>query len=129
MSVNPHILLIDDDPTVNFLNRVIIEKSEIGAATSEITHAPEALDQLANGALQPSLILLDLNMPDMDGWEFLEAFEKLPDNSRQSKVIILSSSINPSDRERAESISFISDFYSKPLSLDDVREMKKLLDN
>ncbi|MEP1032127.1 response regulator [Ekhidna sp.] len=119
-----HILLIDDDPMINFLNKIIIEKSNIGAKISEITQAEHALKEISVGNLNPSLILLDLNMPVMDGWEFVEQFEKLSNRSLGAKIIILSSSINPSDKEKASSLSTISDFYSKPLSLEMIKEIK-----
>lgn len=120
-----HILLIDDDPSVNFLNKIIIEKSNIGAIISEHTEATDALEQLSNGNLSPSLILLDLNMPIMDGWKFVEQFEQLPKSSLEAKIIILSSSINPSDKAKAAGLSAILDFYSKPLSPEKIKEIKE----
>lgn len=122
-----HILLIDDDPTVNFLNKIIIEKSELGAKISEVTEAEDAIKQLASGNLNPSLILLDLNMPVMDGWQFVEQFEKIPNISRRIKIIILSSSINPSDLEKASNTSAVSNYFCKPLSLDNMEEIQKIL--
>lgn len=127
VSEDLHILLIDDDPTVNLLNKIIIEKSDIGAKISEVTQAEVAIQQLANGSLTPSLILLDLNMPIMDGWQFVEQFQKLPNLTSNTKIIILSSSINPSDRDKASSVSVVSNYFCKPLSLDNLKEIEKLL--
>ncbi|NQZ75652.1 MAG: response regulator [Ekhidna sp.] len=127
MSENVHILLIDDDPTVNFLNRVFIEKSDLGAKTTVITFAKDALDQIGKGTLQPAIILLDLNMPKMDGWQFVEQFQKLPSDKQQSKIIILSSTINPSDKEKANQIPEIVDFISKPLTLKKVEQLREFL--
>lgn len=129
MNDDLHILLIDDDPTVNFLNKIIIEKSNIGARISEETHAPNALEQLSNGNLNPSLILLDLNMPAMDGWNFVEQFEKLPQDNLDTKIIILTSSINPSDKEKASNLASVTDFCSKPLSPEKILEIKERLVN
>jgi CheY-like chemotaxis protein len=130
MISNTCILLIDDDPSVNYLNTLIIEKAEIQAKVCGRTEAAEALEQLSKGELNPALIFLDLNMPIMDGWQFLEKYEELPQQSRKSKIIILSSTINPSDKEKASKSSMITDFYSKPLSIDDVKEIKEtIIDN
>ncbi|WP_436516726.1 response regulator [Ekhidna sp. To15] len=129
MSSDLHILLIDDDPTVNYLNKIIIEKSNITATISESTHAEDAIEQLANGNLNPSLILLDLNMPIMDGWQFVEQFQKLPNLASNTKIIILSSSINPLDIEKASNVSVVSDYFCKPLSMDNLKEIEKILSN
>lgn len=124
---NLRVLLIDDDPSVNFLNKLIIEKSDIGAEIIEHTEADKALDQLANGQLAPDLILLDINMPVMNGWQFAESYEKLPETSRSSKVMILSSSINPSDKELAENSPVINGFFSKPLTIESVQQINQIL--
>ena len=129
MTGNLHILLIDDDPIVNMLNRIIIEKSPLQADVTVTTEARKALEQLAAGQINPSLILLDLNMPVMDGWMFLEGYEQLPGESKGTKIIILSSSINPVDIEKAKASSAVTDFFRKPLSIDSVKEIQALLMN
>ncbi|WP_421765642.1 response regulator [Ekhidna sp.] len=123
------ILLIDDDPSINYLNKLIIEKADIHANVCDRTQADEALSQLSEGIINPNLILLDINMPTMNGWQFLEKYHELPEESRKSKVIILSSSINPSDKEKASQSSVILDFYSKPLSIANVKEIRETLLN
>ena len=123
------ILLIDDDPSVNFLNKLIIEKSNIGAVVQEHTEAGQALTELSSGELAPDLILLDINMPIMNGWQFAENFEQLPTEARSSKVIILSSSINPSDKEKADNSPIIRGFYSKPLTIESVKAIYELMNN
>ncbi len=70
------------------------------------------------------LIFLDINMPVMDGWEFAEAFSKLDQEQKgNSKIIMLTSSINPDDKERASQLSSISGFQSKILSIEALKEV------
>lgn len=65
------------------------------------------------------LILLDINMPVMDGWEFAEVFSKLEENQKEKIVIImLTSSLNPDDKERASKLSVISGFQHKLLTME-----------
>lgn len=72
------------------------------------------------------LTLLDINMPVMDGWEFLEAYHALEDNQKGKIIIImLTTSLNPDDKIRAEEISEVSGFKSKPLSIETVEEIMK----
>lgn len=119
------ILLIDDDPSINYLNKLIIEKADIHANVCDRTQADEVLIQLSEGQINPHLILLDINMPIMNGWQFLERYHELPEQSKKSKIIILSSSINPIDKEKASKSPDIVDFYSKPLSIDNVKAIKE----
>ena len=111
------ILLIDDDPSVNLLNKFIIEKSAIQANVGEFTNASAALEELSSGTISPELILLDINMPVMNGWEFAKSYQELPAELRSSKIFILSSSIDPQDKEKAEESPVIDGFYSKPLTV------------
>lgn len=102
-----NILLVDDDPIVNFLNETIIK--ELGV-TKEITIATDGKEALQilnkcchskNEKSLPQLILLDLNMPVMDGFDFLDAYQFLDfKNKDQILIVVSTSSINPSDLER-----------------------------
>ena len=81
--------------------------------------AAEALDQLSELEPEklPELIFLDLNMPAMDGWEFMEGFAALPIAQNDSiKVIVLTTSTNPEDELRARKMGVIDDFRIKPLT-------------
>ena len=118
------VLLIDDDEPTNFLNKMIIE--ETGCVNEvKVTHsAREALDylsgkqQTAEGKLPtPELILLDINMPAMDGWEFLEKYHQLsPEQKAAIIVVMLTTSFNPEDESKARRISYISSYRNKPLT-------------
>lgn len=109
-----NVLLIDDDMTVNFMHSFIIENENITNSLNIAETAEAALKILA--IEKPDLILLDLNMPKTDGWEFLDQYKKLVPAAQRSRIVILSSSANPDDKARAEGSPDISGFYNKPLT-------------
>ena len=109
-----NILLIDDDMTVNFLHTFIIESEKITKSLKIAETAEEALEILA--VEKPDLILLDLNMPKTDGWQFLAQYRKIVPPAQRSCIVILSSSADPDDKLLAERSPDISGFYNKPLT-------------
>jgi len=120
------IFLIDDDSVALMINAKLIEKVLPGTQTVSALNGSDALDcyesWLENPELTPAppkLVLLDLNMPIMDGWDFLEEFSKPKFGSfNQTKVVILSSSINPEDLERSRRYSMVVDFIAKPVTME-----------
>jgi len=122
------ILLIDDDEPTNFLHELIIR--EMGCTENIVTvqsgkKALEYLKSQRNGKYpQPDLIFLDINMPAMNGWEFLEEYKKLH-HSQKGKVVVvmLTTSLNPDDEERANSCEEIDDFKIKPLTQEMLAEI------
>ncbi|CAN5816032.1 response regulator [soil metagenome] len=108
------ILLIDDDMTVNFMHGVIIENEKVTNSFHVTETAEDALKFLSSN--KPDLILLDLNLPKTDGWEFLERYKKMLPAADRSRIIVLSSSANPDDKKRAEASPGIAGFYNKPLT-------------
>ena len=115
------ILLVDDDEAANFLHTMIIKQLDCTENIITKENGVEALEYLTSTIdgiyPQPDLILLDINMPIMDGWEFLEEYEKLKDDQlAKSVIVMLTTSLNPDDRKKAEVIPDISGFISKPLS-------------
>jgi CheY-like chemotaxis protein len=117
------IFLIDDDSLVNFLNQETIKDSYPDKNVRSFVSATEALEAIkeiirtSNAAL-PQLILLDINMPIMDGWEFLDEFNQLPQHLlKDCKVIMHTSSIDPRDIEKAKTYSAVIDYMTKPLTI------------
>lgn len=79
---------------------------------------------LSNSDELPDIILLDLNMPVMDGWEFLDEFIKIkPKMNKQIEIFMVSSSINPADMEKARQYEELTDYLIKPISLDELSKV------
>ncbi len=121
------VLLIDDDKATNFFNERIVTKHESFDQVNTVQSGVAALEYLNavenNTAIKPDLIFLDINMPAMNGWEFLIEFSKLNQKITQGiKVILLSTSSNPDDIRESAKNNSVHDFINKPLSPD-------LLDN
>ncbi|TFV94353.1 response regulator [Algoriphagus kandeliae] len=114
------IFLVDDDPINNLINKRLLGKTEISDTIVEFLGADMALQHLEEIETEKSLLIfLDINMPVMNGWEFLDSYqEKFPD--RKDKIVILSSSIDFQDRKKAMEYEIVSGFLEKPLSLDKI---------
>lgn len=112
------IVLIDDDSTTNYLNKMIIERTKIVDEVLSFDGGNDALDYFKGkiNEEEEALVFLDINMPEMNGWEFLEEFITLNGKLDASKVILLTSSINPNDKQMAEDNSRVTALKSKPLS-------------
>lgn len=115
------VLLVDDDNACNFFNRRLLKNKHSITQVQEARNGRDALaiiKQAAEGnQTLPNLIFLDLNMPVMSGWEFLNEFKKLPDAVKQQVVIIiLSSSINPDDKARAKTYAEVAAYENKYLN-------------
>lgn len=129
------IMLVDDNPNDNFFHEREIKKNNL--ATNIITRntGADALDYLKSKKddknMQPELIFLDINMPGMNGWEFLHEYNQMDKelpirvHELQNRVIIimLTNSDNPDDEQRAKTWRFVSDYITKPLTkekMDDI---------
>ncbi|TGK18731.1 response regulator [Leptospira fluminis] len=122
------IMLIDDNSNDNFIHDRVIKKNGFANIVIALTSAVEALNYLKQqkekGLVHPDLIFLDINMPGMNGWEFLVEYDKL-DGDLQGKIIIimLTTSDNPDDQEKARNLKTLSDFKTKPLTKEMLSEI------
>lgn len=124
------ILLVDDDPTTNYLNRKLLTKLDVTDQVLVALNGQEALQMLAVACAEsnasptcPTLIFLDINMPLMNGFAFLEAYQQLPLTKRQAIVIVmLTTSVHLQDMQRLETLP-VAGFLNKPLNPAKVHEI------
>ena len=114
--MNLDVVVIDDDAVVLFLHKVLIQKSALPSQVFDFPNAGDALEFVIERSQKNHLLIfLDINMPDMNGWEFLDRLAQLA-SPKKIFVVMVTSSINYSDRKRAEQYSLVIDFREKPLS-------------
>ena len=114
------IFLVDDQRISNFVNKKLIEVADICNNVHDFVNPLEALECLEER--QPDLIFLDLNMPQIDGWTFLDRMGKL---KISSKVVIVTSSTSSVDRKKAKTYPQIIDYYTKPLNKLMIKELRE----
>ncbi|MFN3404943.1 MAG: response regulator [Cytophagaceae bacterium] len=115
------ILLVDDDNINNYINKHLILKAGFAQEVNIVLNGEEALNYLksqdAEGHEMPELLLLDINMPVMDGFEFLEAFTKQTiKGSENIKIVMLTTSTNPNDTGKIKDTLIVKDYINKPLT-------------
>ncbi|WPR71010.1 response regulator [Flavobacterium sp. NG2] len=120
------ILCVDDDPITLMLCKKVIIKTEFSKETVTAQNGEEALEYFdkinettePTTTILPQLIFLDLNMPVMGGWEFLDSFsDPKYTQFNEIKIVVLSSTIDPEDLEKAKKYPMVIDFLSKPISI------------
>jgi CheY-like chemotaxis protein len=117
------LMIIDDDEVVIFLAKVVINQFSDIKNIDSYTKPEEAFLDLKNGVVAlPDLILLDLNMPIMDGWEFLDLIQE-NQLINHVPIAILTSSIDPTDKKKSTLYKNVIDFISKPLSQSKLQEL------
>ena len=129
------ILLVDDDEATNFLHKIMINDAECAEHIHVSKNGKEALAYLTHAIEgkypQPDLIFLDINMPVMNGWEFLDQYLKSGYNEifPEAKLIVLSSTIDPQDVEKTKNYPMVVDFLSKPITKEMIEELKEKAQN
>lgn len=125
-----YVLLIDDDKVTNYYNKRIVNKYGKVKDVIAVSSAKNALEYLKEAELgitkKPNLIFLDINMPAMNGWEFVDEYKKLnTEFTKDIKLVMLTTSNNPDDYQRSLQIDTIDDYINKPLSVDLLSEIIK----
>jgi len=126
------VLLVDDDEATNYINQYIINEADFAEHVKVVGNGQKALDYLKSNNddeyLRPNLIFLDMNMPVMNGWEFLEQYKQLEEELQSERVVVmLTTSLNPDDKANAERTESINHFMNKPLTVEMLRELQNSL--
>ena len=117
-------MLIDDNYIDNFVTRRILEGGNFAEEVIVSQSAADAIDSLRAGSVKPDVIFLDIRMPVMGGFEFLQEYDKLEiDGKKAIKIFMLSSSLDPTDLKKSSNNKYITQFIHKPITqkiLDDI---------
>lgn len=124
------VYVVENDYISSVITELIVKKNLFGGEVRCYANGQWAFDEitltLREGGTLPDLVLLDLDMPLMDGWEFLDALANVP-SAQSIRVFVQTSSIQPDDQEKALSYKQVAGFFSKPLKDDGVACMLSLL--
>lgn len=130
------VLLIDDDEATNFLNHELVSETGCAEHIEVAQSGSKALEYLTNAEKHsekqdkdfpcPELIFLDINMPAMNGWEFLDKYRSLENKHKGNVIVVmLTTSLFPDDKKRAEEMPEISGFENKPLTPEAIERIIK----
>ena len=116
-------MLIDDDPLDNFINKKLIKKTDFAEKVIVCDEAQKALKSLGSGKVQPDIIFLDIKMPLMNGFSFLDEYDKLTIDKTHTKIYILSMSLNPIEIQQAKQCKYVTSFLKKNLTTEMLLEL------
>jgi len=115
------IILVDDDPINNLINKRLISKLKLAPHIEEFLEGEQAIERIREmDVAENILIFLDINMPVMNGWDFLNQYMK-EFKFRKDRIIVLSSSIDFQDRQKAKEYACVEGFIEKPLSPEKIK--------
>jgi CheY-like chemotaxis protein len=122
-------LIVDDDSIIIFIHKKLVGRCGFPVAPETYVNGREALDNLIASADDSthSLILLDINMPVMSGWEFLDAIQDHP-FAKHMKVTMVTSSVDASDKLKAKTYSQVIGFLEKPITVEMLNDLKTHFD-
>lgn len=123
MSANPYIILVDDNEIDLFLHEKLIRLSGISDNIDRFTTAREALDFINKKGPLPDVILLDIQMPELDGFDFLNEYDRIAHIDRENTtVFMVSSSLDFGDISKAKANPLVKSFIKKPLNVKELKE-------
>lgn len=124
-------MLIDDERVDQMVYRRIVKRSGLIREAISFQYAEEALDYLKSPDREPiDVIFLDINMPRMNGFEFLDAaVNELGEDFARAVIIMLTTSLDANDRERAARYSVVRDYFNKPLSVEHIAKVASMLED
>jgi CheY-like chemotaxis protein len=122
------VMIVDDNEVDLYIAQRVIEKYSFAEEVILMDSAMEALEYLTanagNPEMIPDLVFLDVNMPEMNGFEFLDAYTKLPENIKESCIIMmLTTSVHEEDKERADKNPYVRNYLNKPLDEDKLKAL------
>lgn len=124
------ICIIDDDPIHVFVTKKAITSAKIGKTILVFENGKEAFDKLkelmSSKENLPDLILLDINMPIWDGWDFLDEFTQIPVD-KEIIIYVVSSSNNPTDLQKASTYKKVNNYLIKPITMEKLKEELKAI--
>ena len=121
MSTDLKYVVVDDDSFNNVICRMIIEDALGEVEINEFTKPEEGLLFIQKNIKSPAILFLDINMPTLTGWEFLEQYEKFREEVKmQVSIYMLSSSLDRRDKDKADANKYVKGFISKPLEFETV---------
>lgn len=116
-------LLIDDNYIDNFVTRKILEGGNFAETIIVVRSATDAINSLRSGSVKPDVIFLDVRMPMMSGFEFLDEYDKIDIDKTGIKIFMLSSSLDPVDMRKSTDNKYITQFIHKPLTQKALEEL------
>jgi CheY-like chemotaxis protein len=132
-TLKQNVCLIDDDKVYQFTAKMILEATGLTSSIKTFFNGKEAIDFLTNpenhqeGSL-PDIIFLDINMPIMNGWTFLETYDEIKQSLPRNIVIyVVSSSVDESDIQRSRSFASVTDYVIKPINREKYRQLLSVL--
>lgn len=129
MNINPlKIAVVDDDQIYHFIINRTLSKLQQDTIILNFSNCADFFNflkrNITNNDHVPDLVLLDLNTPFMNGWDFLESYKEIqPSLEKHMEIYLVSSSVDPNDAEQANNNSHLSGFFSKPLTPEQLLEM------
>ncbi len=122
------VLCIDDDPIALMVIEICLKKSNFAEKIIKMESAKQALEYYNNIEIPediPGIVFLDINMPVLNGWDYIDEFtQQFPQFAEKEKIVILSSSVDPYDKEKAVENPLVKMFIPKPISVETLLEIR-----